>query len=720
MSVEENSYIELSSIFSNAWRHKWIIVGATVLCGLLSYILVAQVTPLYSARSSVMLDPRSVQVLSSDAVVSDLTLNNPLLDTEVSVLRSNLLLSEVVSGFPAEDLEAFDPANRERSVLDEAKGAIRGMLSKLASPKNPAGEQAVAEVDPEEMRIQRLVGALRRSMTVWREGQSYLISVSVETEDPHLSMKLANAVTQTYIDRQIKDRVGAIQGATRFLQDRVTQMRMNVEAAEKAIESFRKTQLAELGISVTTIDQQLLDLSTQLAMSRADLAQARARFDQIQTVIDEDGFEAAAELLTSQLVVSLRQQISELAREDAELATRFGAERPERRQIAAEQESLSAELTEEVRKIVATLRNDVEVARIRVSSIQSSVTEMEERSSEMSQANLELRQLEREADASRETYQEMLNRLNETQSTEQLQRADARLVEVAVAPRAPSSPRVLLFSVLGATLGFAGSFIGLFFYMISGAGFSSAHQLSQATGLKVIATLMREPWKSPKDMLVAMRDKPYQGFAERARQLRTALLLKKTSETGGMSVLLTSAVPNEGKTSTALALAYLEGSLQRSCVVIDFDVRKSELSKLMGYQSETDLAGVLLQGKPFDDAIQPMPDIGADLITLNEPMPYLMDICPRENVRMLIEHLKTQYDLVIIDTAPLLAVADTLALIGEADEYILMVRHDSTSRGAVTDAARKMTDLGAETVSVVMTMADPKGGDEVYGYAAKY
>lgn len=707
----DDDRIELGRLGSELWRRKYLILACTLILAIVFYILVSQVTPRYTARASVMLDPRSVQVLSTDDVVSDLNLNNPLLDSEVALLRSNLLLEEVLSSFPPERLEAFDPGNRPVPPVTQAKRWVKSLLGM------PEMTTARALMTPEELRMRRLTGALRKAQTVSREGQSYVINVSVETEDPELSALLANAIVKTYIARQIGSRVETVESATDFLARQVDAMRADVEQAEAAIEDFRINQLAQSGISPETVEQQLLDLSTQLALANADLAQARARYAQVQTQIDETGFEAAADLLTSPLVLSLRQQLLEFSREDTDLATRLGPDHPQRQRLASQITSLKTDLTEEVRKIVATLRNDVEVARIRANSIETSLRDMESRAADMSRASLQLRQLEREADAVRGNYESMLLRLNETRSIQQLQRADARIVERAVIPGAASAPRVLLMTTLGGTAGFSLGIIIAFFQMLASAGFARSRQIEDYIGVPVITWLPTGEWASLRGMLRALVATPYQGFAERLRQMRMALTLRQDRNMGGQCVMVTSSVAEEGKTSTAVALALVEAHAKRSAIVLDFDVRRSHLAQELGYDTTTDLAGLLLEGKPVDDAIHSVPEYGFDLITLSAHAPQLFDEAPSARLENLITMLKARYDLVVIDSPPLLLVADTKRMAQLADSVVLLVRQNKTRRSAVRESVRALEAVGVRSLGIVMTMVDPRGDEYDYIYS---
>ncbi|MEP2921487.1 polysaccharide biosynthesis tyrosine autokinase [Sulfitobacter sp.] len=709
--------IELARLFSAIWQHKGLILLCAVLSAALFFVLVSRVTPLYTARASVMLDSRSVQVLASDDVVSDLKLNDPLLDSEVAVLRSNTLMEKVVTRLGKDTLAPIDPALDEPSMIDGLKAKIKGLLAYfIQEPDVPEGN----EIAPQEREMRRLIGALNKVTTVRREGQSYLIAVSVETPNPVLSKTIANTVIELYIQQQIDQRSRVIRDATAFLTERIEDMRQSVEEAESRIEDFRSNQVAETGTSAQTSERQLLELSTQLALAQADLAQVQSRYDRILSVIETEGIERAAELLTSPFVLSLRQRISETNRLEAELATRFADDYPDRLVARAEIEQLTAELAQEVRQIVANLDNDVAVATSRMESIQASVEDMEARVTAISRANVELRQLEREADAVRENYQEMLNRLSETRSTEELQRADARQVERALQPGAPSSPRVLLFTVFGATLGFAIGLLATFYLAISKPGFTSAQEIEGTIGLQVITSLLQGKIRNRAQLVELLRTDPYGSFVERVRQLRTVLVSQVRSERGGICIQMVSPVANESKTSTTISLAHLEARANRRCLVLDFDLRRSTLARDFNYTATCDLVGVLTGEGRIEDAIMPVESLGFDLITVFKPAPFLGEQLNIGLIKNLLDQLRDHYDMIVIDSAPVLLSSDSLQLASAVDAVVLLIKQNVTPRKAAVKAARTLQDMGAPAVAIAMTFTDPTTERDTYGEYTSY
>ncbi|WP_043918717.1 GumC family protein [Jannaschia aquimarina] len=707
--------VDLRRLLIALWRRKWLIVGATVIGMLIAYAIVSRLTPQYTARASVMLDPRTVQVVTSDEIISDLTLNNSVVDTELAVLRSNLLLEQVIASFGPGELDPIDPANDPPGLLSRLRGAI-GL-----GGSGGGAEGASAPITQEERRMRRLLVSMRRKVTVWREGQSYLLSIGVTTTDAVLSKEIANRIAETYISSQIEQRSATIRSASSFLTERVEEIRASVEAAEAAVEEFRRSQLETAGVSAETLEQQLLELSSQVSVAKADLASVKSRFDRIQTLIDAEGIEAASELLSSPLVVALREQLLALRREDADLATRLGPEHPQRQRLQAQIDAIVEDLAAEVRKIVAGLRNDAEVAQIRSESLESSLSEIEERAGAMSRSSLELRQLEREAEAIRSIYQMMLERLNETRSVEQLQRADARMVNTAQVPGAPSAPRTTLFSVLGGTVGFMIGVIAALAGAISTRGFNRASEIERSFGITVLTSLPLGAWRSLRGMQKSIQKLPYQPFADRLRILRENIRPRHISGTQ-RTVLITSSVPGEGKTTTAVGLATVEGLAHRRCVLLDFDLRRSNLGRELEYdpQGGGDLTALLRGECNVEAAVHRVDPFGFDLITTRGRNPQLIDDTSVERLREVIKDLESRYEMVIVDTPPVLLVADTLTLVGLIDTVLMVVKQTTTRRNAVQDTLRTVEDAGARSIGLVMSMVDSRDEQETYGTSGDY
>lgn len=696
-------------------RAKLIILAVMCAGALFSYFLVSRMDPVYTARASVMLEPRKTQVLSAYDVVSDANLNNPLLDTEAAVLRSNLLLKEVVASFDQSELTNFDPANEPPSLMSRIKDYVASGLRLVTGGGKPL-VNPVSNMSDEERRSRRLLNQLRESLTVRRDGQSYLLLVAVETGSAQLSADLANRVVQKYIERQLdylSDRVGS---AHSFLTQQVEELRRYVEVAEDNVEDFRVNRLALGGVSVDAINQQLLDISTQVAVSRAEQASAEARYRQIQSMIEDLGYEVAGDLIASPFVQGLRERKFELEQQDADLAVQYGPEHRTRQSLRASIDAVNAEILTEVKTLVAQLRSEASVAQIRQSSLEESMAELEKLSAEMSRGTLELRQLEREAEAARGSFQTALERLNEVRSASELPRADARIVEEALVPGGPSGPRVMLFSLLGAVICFSSAVIVVCMRAMRETVFTSSHKLDEATGIRAAITLPRENWNSVQSMVLSLLRQPYQPYVERLRQLRLRLISGADQTQQARSILFASSVANEGKTSAAVSFAYLEAINKRKCILVDLDVRRSHLTKDIGYAPQNGDLLDYMEGKvPLEGAISHVEKLGFDLLSTSKAYPGFLDKVSPTWMQALLSELYKEYDVVVFDTAPVLLAPDALPLLKWVDAVVLLVRYNSTHRSAVSETVHRLTEMGTRKLELTLSMADRQDEVESYG-----
>lgn len=709
--TEDYDRVSLRDLTRALWRRKWIILGCALLGMILAALIVREITPTYTAQAKVMLNAREGRVSTEMAVVSDLNLSNPVVESEVASITSNVLLGDVVDRIGAERLAPLRPDSGP-SLLDQGRAwastNIPGLGGLLGTKPDP-------DPDSEAVSNQPLISALKRNLMVQRSGESYVIFISMTSPSPALSAEVANTVAAVYIDHQLEERRTMARRATLWLDERVQELRGQVEAAEGAVEKFRADQLVLDGTSLETVSQQLVTFTNQLAIAKADLAGAQARYDQIQEVIRTEGVGAAARLLSSPLVASLRERRASAAREEAVLATRYEENNSARQELRAETARIDADLTQEISNIVEIQRNDVEVARLRADSMQQSLSSLEQQIMKISQTSVELRQLEREATAIRQSYEELLSRLSETRTQEALQRADAKSIEVATPPGLPSAPRTKLMVATGGVIG-AALGLGLVFMLELGPlGFGSAVELERATGLQVVTALPKGRWRDANQAWQRLTADPYSVFGERIRHLRASLSIGRE---GSHVILMTSSMPNEGKSTTAIALAHMNALAKKSVILVDCDMRRPSLRRSLDLTVQHGLGDMIRGTCALDDAIVTDPKIGFSVLPMTGPEPLLADHLRREWVQSLLIQLKSRYDIVILDTSPILAVPDAFVFANLVDTCLYVVRWRRTPPAAVRQGLASLAEMRGPDPELVLSMVEPdKISNAYYGSA---
>lgn len=706
--------LELLGFIRGLWRRKWLITACVLVCAVLGYLLASSSPNQYTARSTVMLDPREQSIVSSqDQVVSDLKLSNPILESEVAVLRSSRVLEAVVEQIGIDRFDGVDPANMAPGLVEQLITMVKKRVADLTDAQ-PVEVKVNPLVSPEERRLGRIVGALRSGIVIARVGNSYVIEITVTTIDPELSSTVANTIAEVYIQRQLNERKVMAESATVWLSEQVEKLRLEVEAAESAVDVYQRDQLVRVGSSTDVVQQQLGELNQQLAIARSERATEEARLGQIEESIANRGAGAAAETLSTPFLISLRQQREDLLREEASLAVTLGPNHPERRNVTQELERVTRTMETEVAVIIETHQNEIQVLMKREDSLREDVVKLETQLADISRSSLSLNQLEREAEAARASYEDLLTRLGETRAQVEIQRAEAQLINAAQIPVGPSAPRVKLVTAFGGTVGLTVGLVLALVLEILGVGFMRATAIEKQTGLPVLATLPKEKFKRPRGVLRHLQKNPYSQFSERVRQLRTVVNVgaRGTSQ----SVLVLSSIPNEGKTTTAIALAMMLERGGQKTVLVDLDTRRSNLERELLQGRPRNLSGYAKGSATLDDVICTTPSLPFDMIVSGQRSNLIADGGNSEWLHRLLQELKTRYDVVVIDIPPILAVSDALSLAGAVDQILYLVRWRTTPRRAVLHGLSVLGNVGMKPTGIVMSISDSSADPDVYSY----
>ncbi len=685
---------------------------------------VSFVTPRYGATAKVMLNPRETRVVTSQEVVSDLDLSNPVIESEVALMSSSVLLEAAVRRIGPERLTEFNPTQAsEPSVwaqrLNRAIAWATTFLSgePLSEPEiawsegdddktgtsGEGGETEDVTVNAADTIERRIVGRMRGFLIIKQQGSSYVISISATAENPELVALIVNTVAEEYIASQLEERIQGTRRATAWLETRVGDLRLQVAMAEEAVEVRRAEKLTADGGGLETASQQLAAMSAQLASARADQAAAQSRYDQITALIETKGLAAAADVLSSELVVTFRTTYASLMRDRAELTSRYGPDHPQVIRINAEIARAEEDLVSEVQKIIKGLEKEVEVAGIRERTIASDLLSLEERVSSISRTSTDLRDLEREVNALREVYENMLARLKETRAHEALAQAEAKVIEFALPPGSPSYPRSKLLVSAAAVAG-GGLGLGLLLILeLSSSTLRTTQQVVKDLGLPVLAALPRRRRRKRRAADVAnwLADSSNDGYGERVRQLRTALMFG--SGEPPKSIGITSSLVGEGKTETALALAHANALMGKRVILIDCDFRRATLGKVFGWSKGADFVAVLRNKATLADAIWSDRALSFDVLSVSAPVENVSDILDPDRFQDMIADLEDRYDLVLVDVPALVYAADARLIARSTESLVYLVKWNGTPKSTVRQGLDALGAFGIVPHGIVLT-----------------
>ncbi|MFC7397093.1 GumC family protein [Chelatococcus sp. GCM10030263] len=677
-------------------RRRVILAASLVVALALAALLMALTPPRYTAEASLVLEARKVQVILQDAVISRLPQESPVLRTELDVISSRSLAERVMEKLGGEP-EPEAPPSLARSTL----AWLRGLLPFSAAqpdPKPPASPE-----DKERAIIDRLLGGLRVS----NDGRSFTIFIAYTSFDPVYAARVANAFAEAYLEQQTRLQAGATRQASEWLGKKLGDLRTAVEYSEAAVAAFRREAGLIEANGAPLKAQQLNALNAELAVARASRTGAEARLDTARMLAKQDGGAASfPEVLGSPVIQLLRKDKAELTRQLTALEDAGASKSVQIPAIRSQLASLDQQIAAETDRVLVSLANEVEVARRKEEGIKASFDTLQADYADSSQAMIHLNQLEREAEANRTVYESFLNRYKQTMEQEGLATPEARLVSRAEPPFWPSTARlpIIIFALIG------GVGAGLALALVAEGLDDRVRSLSaieEATGAPVIGQIPEAAFAarvSPADHPVKQRASAYsQAFAK----LQAAIRLSPLFGTAKV-IMVTSAVPHEGKTSVAVSLARVMALGGEKVLVIDADWRRPAIAGTFGGVGRPGLAELIRGEASGSDVTQVDIHSGAHFIAPGVTSGLPESALAAAPLVDFIAQCRQRYDAVLIDTPPVLASADAALIGSSADAALFVVRWGATSARDVVASLRELALCGTQVSGIVMDGVDPR------------
>lgn len=714
-------------------HRRWMILGIAILTTGFMTLYVNQLIPIYSAEATVVVEPSRQRVLNVESVVQGLNPDYYTNETEAAVLGSRELARKVVERLDLINSPLFNPSlvkakpSLLASIIDPIKTGIQTLITAvedvvtsgrysadLETATNIAATQkADAQLSPEDERKQKIEAATDifvDNVTVVPSQRARVITVRFSSQDPDLAAKAANALADTYILDQLESKASATTKASEFLNQRADELRTRVIESQQKLEEFRRQSgLVEVG-GASIYQRQRDDLETQLIQARAKRAEADVRYEQAQKLLKSGGgdIDTAAAVLDSQLIQKLREQETQVVRKIAELKTKLRPNHPNMALAESELKDLEQKIKEEVNKIVIGLNNERDLAAVRENNLTEEISRVQSKLDEQHDAEVTLRALESEVNANNQLYETILARFKQADVQESATpEADARVISRATVPTDPFYPKkrfIIVASFILSTMMGVGLAIVLEFL---DTGFRSLTQLDGMAGVPSLGVVpfLRASQREGKATHQIAAEQPNSAFGEAIRTLRTSILLSNVDHPP-RSVLVTSAIPGEGKTSTTLALACLAAKSGQKVIIVDCDFRHPSVHEELDYPNNAGLADYLVGRASLNDVMEIEPRYGLRFITAGTSVPNPPDLLGSPKMRELVQKLSEMFDLVLLDTPPLLIVSDSLVLARIVDKAVFVVRWVKTKRKSALLGLKQLIDANADVAGVVLSQVD--------------
>jgi polysaccharide biosynthesis transport protein len=716
--------INLGFIFEFARRRLWIILFSVLLMGGVGFTYFLLVPAPYTGVAILKIDTRKFQLFQQSAGLGDQSIDaGAEVESHIQALKSENLALQVITELHLADDAEFGQA------------AAIPIISNLIETRRP---------ESEAWRIRNALRIFDKHYTVERQGV-YLISITFVSANAERSAQIANAIAQAYIAEQLDSKYEVTREGSKWLEGRIKELRDRVSDSEKAVIDYKaEHKIVDAGNGRLITEQQLTDLNNQLTVARAKTSEMRVRLDRIGAALNDPADmglinATASEASSNQLIMRLRAQYLDLAAREAEWSEKYGRKHLAVIGVRNNMRGIRASILDELQRLREAYKSDYEVASEAEKFIEKRLQGAIAESQTSNEAQVMLGDLKSSAETYKTLYDNFVKRHTEAIEQQSFPYTEARLITKAVPPMRRAYRKSLLIvamtPLMGLVLGIGLGALRDFF----DRGFRTSSQIETMLGLACIALvpLQRKqenktesrrapsitspcPISNNLGIASSVVEQPFSAFAEAIRTIKLAADLNGTS--GASKVVgITSAIPNEGKSTIAAALALSIAQVGGRAILIDCDLRNPSLSRAITPNATAGILEVLSGKVVLDEALSKEVFLSmAFLPVFSEVRIAASELLSSIAMKKLFERLRSSYDYVIVDLPPLAPLADVRATTHLVDSYLLVVEWGGTSTAIVQHALSRAPGVHERVVGAVLNKVDMKALSHYDGNCAGY
>jgi polysaccharide biosynthesis transport protein len=721
----ETATADLHSIIGVLLRH-WKLICVVPLVALIgTYIVLLCVPPQYKSTTEILIVNPKVQNEAPVRPASGIP-DAATMSTEIELIQSKSLALRV-----AKELELDkDPIFLQRGIIPQlletlGLSQVGERLGLLGREVSEEGARAEAGPDQPSAALDAAAESLRQRIQVERLGLSYVLSISIATPDPGLSQRIVDSVAKNFFAEELEARSDARGRAAGWLKKWVSELRESLAETEGEIEKIKaESGLSDTGLTVNVTEQQTSELNKQLASVRAEVTEKKLRLDQARRLFESGGdIQAVPDIMVSPVITKLREQQSELRWREQELRNKFGDRHIEVIAVRAQLASINKQMNDEAQHIVTNLQSTYDLALDHQHLLEESLRKLTTSDSGTNSAYVKLRALQPAAEAKRKLFEQALGDLDELSRRAAADDEGGRIIAPASKPLPPNVlHRVMIYGVVGVFATGVGALLAFLLEYLQ-TGFRTHDMVERTLGYPVLAMIpvvRRRFRRVSRDLLIeALMREPR---SQLGTSVETARIVLGFSNGGPVPkvLLLTSALPSEGKSAVARLLATSSALSGRRTALLDCDLHHGSVSKQFG-RKRSGLAQVLTGKADIASVTVQDPDTGLFVIPAGFAVKGPADLLSSPLMQKLVTQLREQYDYVVIDASPLLAVVDALTLTTVADKIVMIVEWGRTSRTSVSDGLRALRFAGHSIAGIVLNKVNYKRlGSYGYGFGRDY
>ena len=672
---------------------QWVVAGIAATVFVVALVLTLLATPIFRASSTLQIERDTMKIVDvGELTPSESAGDRDFYQTQYELLQSRSLALRVV-----QDLRLVGQPQYATAMA----AVDKSLASQPQPPTGPALQQA---------RERALVAPLLKALTIEPIRNSRLVRVNVDSPDPALAARVANAYSDGFIASNLERRFEASSYARKYLEERLAQLKGNLEDSEKQLVDFAtEQQIVSVGEDKPSLSaQNLSELNASLAQAQNARIVAEAAWNQASA---GSGL-GLPQVVASALIQKLRESRSLLAAEYQQKLRTYKPEYPDMQRLSGQIAETDRQIAGEIGNIRASVKSVFDAARQQEALLEGRLSGLKDDVLDLQGRSIQYNIIKRESQTNRELYDGLLQRYKEIGIVGNIGTNNISVIDRAEVPERRHSPRLSLNLAVGLLLGvFAGVLVAFVLHHLDRT-IHSPKALEALSNVPVLGSIPLLDTGTTPAMAAADLRSP---FAESYRSVRTAL---QFATTNGLpySLLITSPGASEGKTTTALELARNIAQLGKRVVLIDADLRNPSLHRLTGLGNAIGLSSLLAGAADATQVVQAGGEPNLSLITSGPLPPNPPELLAGDRLPQLLQALRERFDVVVLDGPPVLGLADALLLAHHVEATILVAAADKTRTDSLQGALQRLQVAHARVVGTLLTQFDLKRKGEAYGY----
>ncbi len=713
----EGRTIDFARYYRLLLRRKWVILAVALTFTVGAGLQVYTATPLYTATARLQIDPESNNVLPyDDPFQSSLYFlaSDSYLRTQAEIISSRALALRVVKKMRLQEDPHFAASVSSgifSDLIADASGAIRELITGGDNPVEPASEAP----DPGDSGLETAAEALRSRITVSPLRGTRIMEVYFTAADPGFAAAVVNVVTQEYIQQNFDKRFDATAQASDFLESKLDILKSKVEDSEEHLIGYaRENNIVNVDERQNIVMQKLASLSAELTQVESQLITEAAR----REALKDASVESFPQSLKNNAILALEAKLLGLDQDLAKLSIQYGPEWPAVRQTRGEIDAVQTQILEEKRQALQKANEAYDTVLTHREKLLQALEEQKLVANQLYQDSIQYNILKREVDTNKDLYEGVLQRLKQAGISVGLKSSNLHVIDDARPPSFASWPSKRRAITTGLLVGlFFGFGLAFLLEMIDNT-IKTPEDLEASVGLPALSVIPSLQAAAGTRALLpqtvggateTLMDR-YLGLSksqvwEAYRSLRTSILLSHSGRPP-QTVLVTSALPGEGKTTTSLHTAVVLAQTGARTLLIDMDMRKPALARIMGVDGSRGMSNYLSGNSDLSSQIQPGKIPNLFVLAAGPHPPNPAELIGSDRMLTGLSLVKDYFKYIVIDSPPIMSVTDALILANMVDGVVLVIHGGKTPRDAVQKASERLVGVGGRVLGALINNVD--------------